>query len=85
MMRPDLVAAGVPVEAWPRILPRIYHVYRVRGAEGSSIEVLLAVRTFAVIHPVLPWNTRGTKTIRWDHYPDVPSAWAFAKQVAGWK
>ena len=84
VMRADLVAVGVPVEAWPRRLPRIYHAYRVRSAEGSSIEVLLAVRTFAVIRPVPPWDNGHSVVVRWGHCPDVTSAWAFAKQVAGW-
>ena len=83
MIRPELVARNVPMEAWPRRYP-LWGQWRVRGTQGSSIEILLEVRVFAVIRPVPPWENGHSFQVAWDRYPDVPTAWEFAKQVAGW-
>ena len=86
VMRVDLAAAGVPVEAWPRRLPRIYHAYTVRsrGPGRAPVQVLLAVRGFLVPRPLPEWDRGHSVHVAWDNFLDVASAWAFAKRVAGW-
>ena len=84
-MRRDLLAAGVPQEAWPQRLPRIYHAYTVRSAGGAKIQVLLAVRKFLVPHPVAPWDGGGGSImIRWDRFDNAELAWTRAKLMCGW-
>ena len=54
-MRRDLAFAGVPVEAWPRRLPRIYNAYTVRSpVNRAPIQVLLVVEQFLVPYPFPP-------------------------------
>ena len=84
VIRVDLAAAGVPMEAWPRRLPRCYNVYTVRTGGRAPVQVLLAVRAFDVPRPLPEWDRGHSKRIGWDDFPDVASAWAFAKRVAGW-
>ena len=82
-IRQDLINFGVPAEAWPRRLPRIYHVYNVRR-HGAWVQVLLAVRTFVVPRPLPEWDRGHSVFIRWDDYPTVDAAWGFSKRVSGW-
>ena len=80
-MRRDLAAAGVPVEAWPRRLPRGYHAYTVRSAGGARIQVLLQAERFLVPYPFPP---RGhSVTIPWRG--NAAQAWEDAKRVAQWE
>ena len=84
VMRVEMVAAGVPVEAWPMRLPRAYNAYTVKSAGGALVQVQLAVRAFLVPMPLPEWDRGHSVSVRWGDVPDVASAWAFAQQVAGW-
>ena len=80
-MRADLLAAGVPHEAWPRRLPRTYGIYDTRSlATGAVIQVCMLVRRFLVPRPV---PARGhSVTVPWGD--DPAGAWERAKELAGW-
>ena len=84
VMTRDLLAEGVPQEAWPRRLPNNYNAYTVKSVGGARIQVLLAVREFLVPRPVPHWGNGRSFRIGWDDFADVEKAWAVAKQVAGW-
>ena len=85
-MRPDLIAAGVPHEAWPRRLPRLYNLYDKKSQNSDvKIQVLLAVRKFKIIWPKDERGYREPSTrVHWDSFPDVAAAWDHAKQLSGW-
>ena len=77
----DLRAAGVPLEAFPRRLPRIYEAYTVKSTAPASvrIQVLLRRGAFLVANP--PGYNRSP-IIEWDG--NAAQAWDDAKRVAGW-
>ena len=83
-MRLDLAAHGVPHEAWPQRMPRIYHSYTVRRPgprqpDIGGIQICLGRQCYYVLRPIgenhgamVPWNG------------DAAGAWAWAKRMAGW-
>ena len=80
-VRMDLRAAGVPREAFPQRLPKIYEAYTVRingPAHVVRIQVLLRRRAFLVPYPL----GRGhSLIINWGD--NVAEAWEQARRVAG--
>ena len=81
-MRGDLVAAGVPVEAWPVRIPRIYEAYTVQSPAGVRIQALLRREAFLVPRPHDP-PRRHSEIIDWEG--NAAQAWEEAKRRARWR
>ena len=80
-MRRDLAAAGVPLEAFPQRLPKIYEAYTVRingPAHVVRIQVLLRERAYLVPYP--PGRDHSL-IMNWGD--NVAEAWEQARRVAG--